>query len=169
VIAFWLRFYQLRTLPEDFHGDSSSYGIQAREFLSGNETNIFNNGWYNLPKIAFLPEAFSLSVFGNDIFGLRMTTVIGGLFIVLGIYLLVWRLFNNHRMAAISSSVVAINILQIHFSRIDTGYVDPWPYCLFALFFLIDGLKGRRGSSFAVAGIFLGIGINICSFAKKIR
>jgi 4-amino-4-deoxy-L-arabinose transferase-like glycosyltransferase len=161
LIAFWLRFYQLRTLPEDFHGDSGSYGIQAREFLSGTGPNIFNNGWYNIPKIAFLPTAISLSMFGNDMFGLRMTSVVGGLFVVLGIYLLVWRLFNNHRMAAISSSVVAINILQIHFSRIGTGYIDPWSFCLFALFFLIDGLKGRRGGSLAVAGIFLGFGINM--------
>jgi len=160
-IAFWLRFYQVGTLPEDLHGDNASYGIQARNFLLGNDPNIFDNTSMTIPKIGFLPTAFSMLVFGNNIFGLQMTAVIGGLFSILAFYLLIWRLFNSHRLAAITSSLIAINILHIHFSRITTGNMDPWPFCIFALFFFIDGLKGRRSGSLGLAGVFLAFGINM--------
>ncbi|MGD0004635.1 MAG: glycosyltransferase family 39 protein [Anaerolineaceae bacterium] len=160
-VAFWLRFYQVSTLPDDIHGDAASFGLQVRDIMQGNDPNLFDIGWADIPKIGFLPATFSMLVFGNNIFGLRMTSVIGGLFNILAIYLLIWRLFNRHRLAAITSSLVAINILHIHFSRIGPGYTDPWLFCFFALFFLIDGLKGRRPGSLGLAGVFLAFGINM--------
>jgi len=49
--------------------------------------------------------------------------------------------------------LVTINPGHINLSRI-TSYMDPWFLGFFGLFFLVDGLKGRRWASLALAGVF---------------
>jgi 4-amino-4-deoxy-L-arabinose transferase-like glycosyltransferase len=153
-VGFWLRFYQVATIPDDFHGDMASHGLVARDFLLGIQHDIFGFGWTATPTIGFLPAFLTMAVFGNNIFGLQMAAVIGGVFSLLAVYLLIWRFFNSHRLAAITTALVAINIVHIHFSRIFN--MEPWPLSNFAIFLLIDGLKARRSTSFGLAGVFLG-------------
>ena len=153
--AFWLRFYKLASIPDDLHGDMASYGLVARDYLQGVEKNIFGYGFYDIPIMGFLPAIFSMSIFGDNIFGLQMTSLIGGMLSLFAVYLLIWRLFNSHRLAALTVALVAVNVAHIHFSRI-AAYMDPWPFGYFALFFLIDGLKSRRASSLGLAGVLLG-------------
>lgn len=157
VVGFWLRFYQIATIPDDFHGDMASHGQVARDFLLGIKHDIFGFGWTNTPTIGFLPALLTMAVFGNNIFGLQMAAVIGGTFSLFAIYLLTWRLFDNHRLAALTTALVSINVAHIHFSRIFN--MEPWPLSNFAIFLLIDGLKGRRPTSLGLAGVFLGFSL----------
>jgi 4-amino-4-deoxy-L-arabinose transferase-like glycosyltransferase len=156
-VGFWLRFYHVATIPDDFHGDMASHGWVARDFLLGIQHNIFGFGWTATPTMGFLPAFLTMAVFGNNIFGLQMAAVIGGTFSLLAVYLLVWRLFDSHRLAALTTALVAINVVHIHFSRIFN--MDPWPLCNFAIFLFIDGLKARRSTSFGLAGVFLGFSL----------
>lgn len=158
--GFWLRFNHLAELPQDFHGDMASMGIQARDWLAGRQPNLFDAGWANIPLLGFLPAAISLHFFGNNLFALNLSAVIGGMFTLLGLYLLAWRLFDSHRLAALATAVLAVNIPHIHFSRL-AAYMDPWPFMLLALFFLVDGMKARRPQSFALAGVLLGFGVQM--------
>ncbi|WP_423226424.1 ArnT family glycosyltransferase [Candidatus Amarolinea aalborgensis] len=158
--AFWLRVNHLETIPYDFHGDMASYGIQAREIILGNQPHLFQEGWANIPMIGYLPTAASMALFGNNLFGLNMTAVIAGLLSLLALYLFLWRLFDSHRLALLSVAVAVINSPLIHFSRL-AAYMDPWPFNLFALFLLVDGLRARRNISFALAGITLGFGLQM--------
>jgi 4-amino-4-deoxy-L-arabinose transferase-like glycosyltransferase len=159
--AFWLRFYKLATIPADFHGDMGSHGSVARDFLLGVEKNIFGfSSFYDIPSMAFLPATFTMAVFGDNIFGLQMSSVIGGVLSLFATYLLVWRLFDSHRLAVLTMALVAINVAAIHFSRI-AEYMDPWTFGIFALFFLIDGLKARRFASLGLAGVFLGFSLQM--------
>jgi hypothetical protein len=156
-VGFWLRFYQIATIPDDFHGDMASHGQVARDFLLGVQHDIFGFGWTATPTIGFLPAFLTMSVFGDNIFGLQMAAVIGGVFSLLAIYLLTWRLFDSHRLATLTTALVAINIVHIHFSRIFN--MEPWPLANFAIFLLIDGLKGRRPTSFGLAGVCIGFSL----------
>jgi 4-amino-4-deoxy-L-arabinose transferase-like glycosyltransferase len=154
--SFWLRIYQLSIIPDDLHGDMASYGLQARDLLSGVEQNIFRFGWSNIPMIGYLPAYFSMFIFGNNLFGLNIASVLGGTISIFAVYLLVWRLFDNHRLAAITSLLLAINIPHIHFSRI-AAYMDPWPFGFLAIFFVIDGIRNKRFISFGLAGVLIGL------------
>jgi hypothetical protein len=158
-VAFWLRFYRLATIPDDFTGDMAAHGLIARDYLSGIEKNIFGIS-FDIPIMGFLPTIFSMAVYGNNLFGLQMSSVVGGLFNLLAVYLLIWRLFNSHRLAILTTVLAAINVAHIHFSR-TAGHIAPWSFGCFALFLLIDGLKARRTTSFGLAGVFLGTGIQM--------
>ncbi len=157
LVGFWLRFYQIATIPDDFHGDMASHGWIARDFLLGTKQDIFGFGWTATPTIGFLPAFLTMAVFGNNIFGLQMAAVIGGTFSLFAVYLLTWRLFDSHRLAAFTTTLVAINVVHIHFSRIFN--MEPWPLSNLAIFLLIDGFKSRRSTSFGLAGVCIGFSL----------
>lgn len=158
--AFWLRFNRLETIPDDLHGDMASMGLQARDWLASSSRSLFHEGWANIPILGFLPAAFGLRVFGDNLFGLNMSAVVAGMLSLLGLYLLTWRLFDSHRLAALAVAILAVNIPHIHFSRL-AAYMDPWPFALFGAFFLADGLRARRPQSLALAGLLLGFGLQM--------
>jgi len=158
--SFWLRIYQLSIIPDDFHGDMASYGLQARDLLSGVEQNIFRFGWSNIPMIGYLPAYFSMFIFGNNLFGLNIASVLGGTISIFAVYLLVWRLFDNHRLAAITSLLLAINIPHIHFSRI-AAYMDPWPFGFLAIHIIWFGRCSNR-SQYTNVFFWKGDPLNYC-------
>ncbi len=158
--GFWLRFDRLETIPSDLHGDMASMGLQARDWLASGNRSLFHEGWANIPILGFLPAALGLRVFGNDLFGLNMSAVLAGMLSLIGLYLLVWRMFDSHRLAALATAILVVNIPHIHFSRL-AAYMDPWPFALFGAFFLVDGLRARRPQSLALAGLLLGFGLQM--------
>ncbi len=158
--ALWLRVNRLETIPYDFHGDMASYGIQAREFLLGQQVNIFQEGWANIPMVGYFPAIASMAIFGNDLFGLNMSAVMSGLLSLLALYLLLWRLSDSHRLALLGMALTAVSVPHIHFSRL-AAYMDPWPFNLFALFLLVDGMRARRTFSLTLAGVMLGFGLQM--------
>lgn len=158
--GFWLRFNRLDVIPYDFHGDMASMGIQAREWLASTDRTIFREGWANIPMKGFLPAALGLRLFGDNLFGLNMSAVIAGMLTLIGAYLLVWRLFDSHRLALLATAVLTINTPHIHFSRL-AAYMDPWPFLVFGTFLVVDGLRARRPASFALAGVLYGLGMEM--------
>ncbi|MBC8449230.1 MAG: hypothetical protein H8D78_15900 [Chloroflexi bacterium] len=181
-VAFFLRFYLLETIPHDFHGDMASHGLEARKLLAGQQRTIFSTMWAEIPAMAFVPAALSMSLFGNDLFGLNMASVIGGTLTVLGLYLLARELFGNadcglqiadwrltvasrRRLPLLAASFLAISYVHIHFSRI-AEYMDPWPFALFSLYLLVRGLKRRQHLSFVASGLLLAIGFQMYYSAR---
>jgi len=156
-LAFALRFTLLEAMPSDFHGDMASHGLEARKVLAGQQTQWFATMWAEIPTLAFVPSALGLRLFGNNLFGLRMTSVIGGTLTVLGLVLLVRELFDGQtgrRVAIISGVVLAISYVHIHFSRI-AEYMDPWSFALFSMYLLVRGLKRHERLSMVGSGILL--------------
>ncbi|HUM01356.1 MAG TPA: glycosyltransferase family 39 protein [Thermoanaerobaculia bacterium] len=155
--AGWLRFHDLGVIPNDFHGDMASYGQAAREVLVGGETRLVGVSWAEIPRLGYQPTVLAMRVFGNDIRGLMAAAAVGGMLFLIALYALVWRLFDSHRLALLATAIAAGNTAHVHFSRI-AAYMDPWPFCLGAFFFAVDGLRGRRTISLAISGILLGLG-----------
>jgi 4-amino-4-deoxy-L-arabinose transferase-like glycosyltransferase len=160
IAGFVLRFYRLATLPSDFHGDMASHGLMARDILNGTWTTLFHDAWANIPTLAFIPSAISLTLFGNNLFGLQMTSVIEGMICLLSVYLLTLRLFGRQRIALTATAILAINIPFIHFSRI-AEYIDPWAFILPGLYFAIGGIRSGKSYSYGIAGVLLGFGLQM--------
>ncbi len=156
--AIWLRFWLLADIPNDLHGDMASMGLQARTILSGAAPGLFHQGWANIPMLGFYPSVIGLKFISNSILGLNFMPAVAGTLTILGLYLLAWRLFDSHRLAGLAAAALAVNIPHIHFSRL-AAYMDPWPWILFAFFFLTHGLRGRKLWAFAVAGLLTGVSL----------
>ena len=156
VVGFGLRVYRLTTLPLELSTDMASYGLVAREYVLGLQSHVVGVGWFYIPRLAFLPYAASMWLFGNNLFGLYMTSVIMGTLNLLTTYLLVWRLFDRHRLAALATAITAIHAGHIEYSRI-AGFMDAWFFGYLALLLVVDGLRARRTISLALAGVLVGL------------
>lgn len=159
-LAFFLRAYQLDTIPEFFHGDVASIGLQSRDILIGKEKQLFKLGWFVHPMMAFLPTTITQSVFGDTLFGIRAAPLFMGTLSVAGIYFLIWRSFDNHFLAAIVSLILAVTASHIIYSHAPT-LLDPWAFAIWGWFFLIDGLKRHQNISFVIAGVFSGMTLQL--------
>lgn len=154
-IAFLLRIYQLTILPLNFDGDYASHGLQARKIAIGDQTDIFAFGWANIPMIGFLPSVLTMKLFGTGLLGLNMAAVIEGTLIIIGTYLLGKELLNS-RVGLIAASFLTLSYVHIHFSR-TSEYIDPIFFLVFAIYFLILGIKRRADYNFVLSGIFSGL------------
>lgn len=160
LIAFALRAYQLESVPDYFHGDVASIGLQSRDLLLGRETNLFKLGWSVHPMLAFMPTALTLSVFGDSLFGLRVAPLLAGVLMVIAQYLLVWRTFDSHRLAALAAGALAVTASHVVYSHMPT-MLDPWTCTLIGWFLLVDGMRARRNISFVGAGLLIGMSFQL--------
>ncbi len=158
-LGFVLRFYHLTSLPLQVHGDMASVGLQARAILQGDFPGWFSLGWATIPMWGFAHEAFTMLLFGDSLFGLRMSAVLAGMASLLGVYLLgreVW----SPRVGLLALSALTIDAVHIHFSRIPS-YIDPVPWMVWALYFALRGLRRRSPTAWAWAGLCAAVAINM--------
>jgi DNA-binding beta-propeller fold protein YncE/4-amino-4-deoxy-L-arabinose transferase-like glycosyltransferase len=158
VAGFLLRFYNLEFLPPSLHGDEAEFGLQAIEILEGRVNDLFTVGWYDLPLLGFAAYALSMRVFGVGVFGLRMASVIFGTLSLVPFYFLVRLLFRK-QTAVISTFLLAVSHWYVHFSRLGIGCILTSFLELLAFYFLLRGLRFRKGSDFCWSGLAVGFGL----------
>jgi hypothetical protein len=78
ILSAVLRIYNLEYLP-GIHGDEGEQGMDIRAIVEGRPTPIFGVGWWAVPNLSFYLWSFTLRIFGDSMFGLRMFSVIAGL------------------------------------------------------------------------------------------
>ncbi|MDW8212225.1 MAG: glycosyltransferase family 39 protein [Roseiflexaceae bacterium] len=156
LVALALRMTMIDAIPQNFGGDEGEMGMEARGVLEGRITNPFVTGWLSHPTLWFFLQALSLSVFGNNVFGLRALSALIGMATVLLLYLFARPLFGRS-VASGAAMLLAVFHFHIHFSRLGVNnIVDP----LLALAAFIAFFTGmRRSSSFALgwSGVICGV------------
>jgi Dolichyl-phosphate-mannose-protein mannosyltransferase len=150
-IAVVTRVYHLATLPDNFDGDYASFGLQARALLSGMQSRIFTFGWAAIPMPGYFPAASTMKLFGNNLVGLKVSGVIEGLLSILGVYLLGRDLFHP-RVGLIAAALLTVSYTHIAASR-QAQYIDPVPFVVFSIYFLLIGLREQRGWAIVASGI----------------
>lgn len=157
VAAAWMRLFRLGEIPDQFHGDIASWGLAARDYLAGRQSNLFAVSWAEIPALIFWQTSLAMRAFGDNLFGLAMHSVIHGLLSILGVYLLANELFDR-RVGLLAAALLAISYVHIHFSRIP-GSIAPLTTATFTFYFLARGLRSGRRLAFVLAGITLGLGL----------
>lgn len=95
ILGGFLRFYDLSTLPPGLYPDEAMNGTNALEALHTGNFRVFypeNNGREGL----FINiQALSVWLFGNEPWTLRVVSAIFGTFTILGVYLVMKKLFQD--------------------------------------------------------------------------
>ena len=154
--AAWLRFHRLGEIPDDFHGDIASQGMEARRYLDGLEHRIFRTAWSDIPAFEFWQLAQTMRLAGDNLYGLAFNTALHGMLSILGIYLLGRELYDR-RTGLLAAALLAASYTHVHFSRLFTT-ATPLSMMTFTFFFLARGLNRGRPLDFVLSGIFLGLG-----------
>ncbi len=156
VLGFVLRYFDLTGIPRTVGGDEGTMGLQAMQVLQGRMTNMFATGWLSHPTFWFFLQALSMKLFGTDVFGLRLLSVLLGTLTIPLFYLLVRRLFDRE-LALVATLLFTFYDFHIHYSRLAANNIaDPLFACL-TLWLLCRGIAGRRRLDFVLAGLALGL------------
>ena len=158
VVAFVARVFDLSQIPRTFGGDEGEMSSSALEAINGKLINPFITGWFSHPTLFFFLQAFSMRLFGETVFGVRLLSVIAGTLTVLTAYWLVHQLFDKW-LAILTAGLLAIYAAHIHYSRLALNNIEDGLIACLVLGLMYRGLVTRKVMYFVGAGLTLGLGL----------
>ncbi len=162
VLALLLRTMELGRVPFTLGGDEAWHGLLARQVLDGELRNPFVMGYMSMPTLFYWPLGWSLTLAGNNEFGLRLPAALAGAATVPLLYLFARRMWGR-RVALLSAAFLATYDYHIHFSRLGANNVWDALFVLLALWALDVGLtstdNARRTRAFILAGLAMGLSV----------
>lgn len=162
-----LRLSLLTSIPFFVNGDEAHIGLEARKIISGQTPHLFTFGWYNFPQFTFFLAAMPMAVFGNNLFGLRMASIIMSLVSIMVTYALT-RLIFDRKTAIYATILLCLFHFHIHFSRSGTHYMQGAVFTSTTLYFFLRGIKKRNLINFVIAGILTGLSLQVYLSARMI-
>jgi len=137
VLAFFLRFYNITSIPPSLNWDEVSIGYNAYSILKTGKdewgvkfpVHFKAYGEYKLP-VQIYASIPGIAIFGLNEIGVRITPAIYGTLTVLLLYFLVMELFKNKWVALGSSFFLAISPWHIQLTRAS-----------FATYFFLKGFE----------------------------
>lgn len=162
VLALLLRTMELGSVPFTLGGDEAWHGLLARQVLDGELRNPFVMGYMSMPTLFYWPLGWSLTLAGNNEFGLRLPAALAGTATVPLLYLFARRMWGR-RVALLSAAFLATYDYHIHFSRLGANNVWDALFVLLTLWALDVGLTttdgARRTRAFILAGLAMGLSV----------
>ncbi len=163
LVAGFLRFYQLDTIPNMLDGDEGWTGMVAlkkfalADFMYNNPFS-FAEGFGRRYLNVF---AGAIDLFGQNKFGLRFIPALGGTLAIPAVYVLTRRLLKPN-YAIIASILLAVSHTHIHFSRTAAvGYQQATWLAPLELYCLLRGLQERNRAWIVMAGLLSGLHFNV--------
>lgn len=160
VLACFFRFWNIAVIPPGLYPDIAINGNQALDILETGKFKVFypeNNGREGLFMVL---TSFSFLIFGAEIWAIRITSAVIGVFTVLGAYFLARELFNkkDKYVAPLTGFFMAISFWHTLLSRLGFRVILV-PFCLsFLFYFLFRAKRTQKIIDFILAGLFLGLG-----------
>ena len=164
LLAAGLRFYQLGVTPPGFQFDEAFNAIDAAQIAAGNRPLFMPaNGGREVLYSYF--QAGLGTLFGFDVFILRMASAILGTLAVPALYLMVRRLFqrDSQWLALFTALALTVSYWHIHFSHYGIRVISmPLLYCgVFGLFWLgmHGGSRRVRLAALVAGGALAGVSV----------
>jgi hypothetical protein len=167
--AFWLRFYQLPSVPFGWHLDEAAHGLEARDLLHGAPWPIFFSQFTGHEALYIYLEAASMAVFGETIWAGRLVSAFAGVLTValtLPLGKVLWPGRRGRHIGQWAALLLAVSLWHLIESR--NGYraiLQPLVQ-LPAVILLLKALRpagarpARRWLWWALAGLFTGLSIH---------
>ena len=156
ILAIAVRTIDITSHPYPWSGDELSIGTEGRRILSGEITNFFETGWSSQPNWSFLPTAVTELIFGENIFAIRLPSVLAGTLAVLLVYLAARELFNP-ATALMSAAFLATLPYNVHFSRVGVNNVLDSLMSALLFWLIARGMKTNDPRYYYTAGAVGGL------------
>lgn len=150
--------YRLQGLPDQLMGDEGSFWTIARDIAVGIfKPSIFTSGVYTFPVFSSVIQAWFMRLFGVDLWGWRMGSMLMGILTVPPLYLLAREAFDR-RIAVASSIAMIASPYFIDFSRLGYNNIQALFFVAVALYWLYLGVHRRSAFYLLLAGGISGLG-----------
>lgn len=162
-----LRLPNLASMPYVVHGDEASCALEALRWLHGEVHTLLSTGWYGLPALGYGIPALVMHFAGDDLFGLRLSSVIVGLLSLIVMYLLA-REFAGRRVAFVATALLTVSHLHIQFSRSGIHYIHALLAVELTLWLLVRALRDRSAITAVLAAIAMSISAQVYFSARLV-
>jgi sugar lactone lactonase YvrE/4-amino-4-deoxy-L-arabinose transferase-like glycosyltransferase len=159
LLAAVLRLLWLDTLPFGVWYDEAEYGLQALRILNDSQYRPVFEGAINGPAHYLYLVASSFGWFGVSAASIRLVSAGFGVLTVLAGYLVGSELFGR-RVGLVLAFLLAVSSWLITLSRLGMHSTTTTPFfTLVTIAFVLRALRTGRVSEFALAGLWLGLGL----------
>lgn len=158
LIAIALYMINPTAYPTDVHGDEAEVAFRGIEVRDSGKWNPFVPGWYDIPNLFFLIPAWGMWLFGDTLFGIRLTGALIGVASVVAFYPLARR-FLQPKTAALAMLMFASSSMMIHFSRMGTGYNQTILVVTITLYCFVRAIQDKDLRFMALCGIVTAVGL----------
>jgi 4-amino-4-deoxy-L-arabinose transferase-like glycosyltransferase len=158
--AFLLRSYNIEMTPAGVYPDEAVNGTDALHAIETGEYRWFYTNNYGREGLFMNLISVSTRILGNNVYGLKIWSMLFGTLTVLGLYLLTRELFRSERAGLIASYLTAFSFWHINFSRISFRAIMLPMILTYAFYFLYKGLHTKKYRYFIIGGLIYGIGLH---------
>ncbi|MBI1390427.1 MAG: hypothetical protein GC154_18470 [bacterium] len=156
VLSLGTSLYRLSAIPYSVHGDEGMVGLAARRLLHGGAETFFSSSWYFLPQFFFSIPAMSMALFGDSLFGLRLSAAVTGALSVVPVYLLARRWWSE--WPALAACVLMVSNPWFQFlSRFGGQYVQAAFFTVWLLWLWEENRERPSMAARAWAGAWMGL------------
>lgn len=164
ILAAFLRFFKLGDYPPSLNWDEISIGYTVNSILETGKDEwgeppglAFRSFGDYKPPLYFYLDLIFVKTLGLNPLSVRLPSAIFSTLLVLTVYYLVRTLFNNEKLALISSFVLAVSPWAIHMGR--PAFESSLMCFVFTLgtLFFIKGLKKEK--YFLLSALFFGLSL----------
>ncbi len=159
LLALFLRVYKLTQLPFGFWYDEADDGLNALQIFS----NIMNIPVFasstQLPAHLIYLIAFSIKLFGQSIFAVRIVSALFGVGTAAAAFLVGRELFNSRKMGILFALILAVTRWDLVWSHIGMHGVTVPFFELLSFGLILRALRLQRYKDYLLAGLALGLGL----------
>jgi 4-amino-4-deoxy-L-arabinose transferase-like glycosyltransferase len=159
-VAAAFRLPHLDSLPGNIHNDEASVGLQARQDVSPAAPPLLTLGWSQLPQLGYVYAGLFLKAFGNNLWALRLSSVVAGLLSIVVLYLLSRELFNR-RVAVLAAAFMAMAHVHVHWSRMGIHCIHAVLVVELALWLAVRAIRTNRAIYYVLAGLALTVSFQV--------
>ena len=157
VVALGLRVLWLERAPANVGGDESMQAVLAREFVEGDNDDIFGvNLWYDTPNFYYFASSLPFLWVSDSVFWWRLQAAILGTVTVCLLYAVGKRWFG-FRVGLVAGALLAVNHVHIHFSRIGAHQLTDGFFAVLIPWLLTRAIDRQRTSDAFVAGVVMAV------------
>ncbi len=159
LVGAFFRFYRFTDLPYGLWYDEADNGLWAREILHKPDFRPIYVPSTNLPAHFLYLVALSFRIFGDSMHAIRAVAAFFGMLTIVAAYACGRELFRERYPALILAFLLAVSRWDVNWSRIGMHGVTVPFFELWTVAALLRGLRTGRLTSFAWAGLALGLGL----------
>ena len=158
LLAFWLRFFDIASVPLGIHGDEALFGIDALNFISGEHRGIWTGSALGHPMGYSWLVALSFTVGETNVTWLRMVSVLSGTMLVPAGYMLVRQVIGRD-VALLSAIMIATSSWLIFQSRIAYQMILVVFVMTLSMYLIFEAVKRRDIVIALLGGVVFGAGL----------
>lgn len=157
LLAFFLRVWRLHDVPPGWSDDELSDILVIAQKIFQGDFSLYYVDATGLEAPYFMVAGLFLRLLGFNALGIRLLSALLGTLAIPLIYQVGRRTFSR-RVGLLAAALLATSFWALIYSRVNIRHISLPVFVLGTVYFFWQGIQSGRQRSFAIAGLWMGLG-----------